>query len=921
MTLDPSIKPGTEPENIKDIPLRDDIRLLGRILGDTIRACEGEDIYELVEEIRQTSIKFHRSNDPMIRQALETILNNLTDEQSHKIIRAFSHFSHLLNLAEDQHHIRRNRTHDIAGSRPRRGSLLYTIDYLKTRGVSVQDIKECLARALISPVLTAHPTEVRRKSTMTRELEIAALLDRRDRIIATPDERRMTEEEISRNILTLWHTNLIRHTKLTVADEVQNGLSYYDYTFLNEVPNLHSYVEDLLTLPAQKNAGDLNAFLSVGSWIGGDRDGNPFVTATTLQQTFAAQSKRIFEYYAAELDALILELPLHENLTPLTQEIEELARSAVNSIEHRKSEPYRLALMAIKDKVLNAERRLTHDHHQDSTQSYGSSDEFRRDLDKLDHSLREHRTATLANGRLRRLRRAVDCFGFHLATVDLRQNSKVHEHVVAELLNAAHPEIDYLALDEAGRQKILNRELETPRPLFSPYFAYSALTQSEIEIFKTAATLHGKFGAKSIQNVIISKAETVSDLLEVALLLKEVGLFDRNGRCAVNIVPLFETIDDLRHCPAIMDEAFSLPLYRRILESRDLLQEVMLGYSDSNKDGGFVTSGWELYKAEIRLVEIFKKHKLCIRLFHGRGGSVGRGGGPSYDAILAQPSGAVDGSIRITEQGEIIASKYSNPEVGRRNLEILTAATLESSLVNDDPSATKDIYLTTMEEISAAAYNAYRDLVYETPGFLDYFWNATVINEIATLNIGSRPASRTKSRRIEDLRAIPWVFSWAQSRVMLPGWYGFGSAINHYLKRNPENGLERLKDMAQEWPFFRMLLSNMDMVLSKSSLAIASRYADLVADRSIRASVFERIKEEWHQSIDHLLAITGKTALLANNPLLDRSIKNRFPYLDPLNHLQIELLKHHRANPQSPTSLEGIQLTINGIAAGLRNSG
>lgn len=921
MTNDAPMIPNAETQNAKDIPLREDIRLLGRILGDTIRECEGDDIYGLVEDIRQTSIKFHKSNDPKIRQMLEVILNNLSDEQSHKIIRAFSYFSHLLNLAEDQHHIRRNRTHDIAGSRPRRGSLLYTIDFLKKRGVSSNDIKNCLARALISPVLTAHPTEVRRKSTMTRELEIAALLDRRDRIIATPDERRQIEGEISRNILTLWHTNLIRHTKLTVADEVQNGLSYYDYTFLNEVPNLHSYVEDLLASPLDKNDENLKSFLRVGSWIGGDRDGNPFVTAATLKQTFTAQSARIFSYYYQELEALILELPLHEHLTRITGEILDLAKSATNSIEHRKSEPYRLALMAIKDKLHQAESRIADDKQDNNLSFYHSPDEFLNDLDKIDQSLRKNRAATLANGRLRRLRRAVDCFGFHLASVDLRQNSKVHEQVVAELLKAAHPMLNYLDLDESERQKILAHELDTPRPLYSPFFDYTSQTQSEIEIFKTAAAIHKKYGARAIENVIISKAESVSDLLEVALLLKEVGLLDRNIRSAVNIVPLFETIDDLRHCASIMDEAFSLPIYRRILNSRQSLQEVMLGYSDSNKDGGFVTSGWELYKSEIRLVEIFKKHKINIRLFHGRGGSVGRGGGPSYDAILAQPAGAVDGTIRITEQGEIIASKYSNPEVGRRNLEILTAATLESSLVDDDHSATKASYLSAMDEISAAAYKAYRELVYDTPGFLDYFWSATVINEIATLNIGSRPASRTKSRRIEDLRAIPWVFSWAQSRVMLPGWYGFGSAINHYLERHSTAGKEHLKEMAREWSFFRMLLSNMDMVLSKSSLAIASRYADLVADKAIRETVFDRIKTEWNQSVEHLLTITDKTALLANNPLLDRSIKNRFPYLDPLNHLQIELLKDHRAHPQSLTSLEGIQLTINGIAAGLRNSG
>ena len=410
-------------------------------------------------------------------------------------------------------------------------------------------------------------------------------------------------------------------------------------------------------------------------------------------------------------------------------------------------------------------------------------------------------------------------------------------------------------------------------------------------------------------------------MLELAVLLKEVGLIGADGSAHVNVIPLFETIGDLQVCAGVMETAFSVPAYRALVKNRGDMQEVMLGYSDSNKDGGFVTSGWELYKAEIQLIDVFRKHGVAMRLFHGRGGSVGRGGGPSYDAILAQPGGAVSGAIRITEQGEIIASKYSNAEVGRRNLEILAAATLEASLLHPDQPAPKADYLTAMDELSADAFLAYRGLVYETPGFVDYFWSSTVITEIATLNIGSRPASRTKTRKIEDLRAIPWVFSWAQSRVMLPGWYGFGSAAKAFVARHPDHGLALLQDMAKEWPFFRTQLSNMDMVLSKSSLAIASRYAELVTDEALRAKIFGRIEQEWSDSIEMLLAITGQTKLLEANPLLDRSIRNRFPYLDPLNHVQVELLKEHRAIPGDSRVLQGIQLTINGISAGLRNSG
>jgi phosphoenolpyruvate carboxylase len=443
----------------------------------------------------------------------------------------------------------------------------------------------------------------------------------------------------------------------------------------------------------------------------------------------------------------------------------------------------------------------------------------------------------------------------------------------------------------------------------------------ELAVFRAAAEAHARFGADVIPQCIISMCKGMSDMLEVALLLKEVGLVNPSGRSAINIVPLFETIEDLQASSRIMDRMLALHDYRRLVDSRGLVHEVMLGYSDSNKDGGFVTSGWELYKAEIGLVEVFERHGVRLRLFHGRGGSVGRGGGPSYDAIIAQPGGAVNGQIRITEQGEIISSKYSNAEVGRNNLEILAAATLDASLLQPRQSAPRAEYLKAMEQLSALAFRAYRGLVYETEGFVDYFWASTVITEISTLNIGSRPASRKKTREIEDLRAIPWVFSWAQCRLMLPGWYGFGSAVETWVSEHPEQGMPFLQELYREWPFFRTLLSNMDMVLAKSSIAIASRYAELVPDVTLRDNIFGRIRREWHTTIETLLDIMGQERLLQGNPLLERSIRNRFPYMDPLNHIQVELLKEHRAQNPDAQVLRGIQITINGISAGLRNSG
>ena len=514
------------------------------------------------------------------------------------------------------------------------------------------------------------------------------------------------------------------------------------------------------------------------------------------------------------------------------------------------------------------------------------------------------------------------CSAFHLASLDLRQNSDVHERAVGELLEVACPGTGYAGLAEDRRVALLLTELATTRPVTSPFVAYSAETTSELAIVRAAAEAHRQYGSSAVPNYVISKADSASDILEVALLLKEAGLLrPREGALDVNIVPLFETIEDLRNCGRVMDQILALPQYARLLESRGGLQEVMLGYSDSNKDGGFLTSGWELYKAETALIEVFRRHGVRLRLFHGRGGSVGRGGGPSYQAILAQPAGAVQGSIRITEQGEVIASKYSNPEVGRRNLEILAAATLEATLLQASDPAPRPEFIAAMEELSSHAYAAYRDLVYGTDGFERYFWESTVIGEIAKLNIGSRPASRKASTQIEDLRAIPWVFSWAQCRLMLPGWYGFGSAVKTWLAAHPEGGMALLKAMYREWPLFEGLLSNMDMVLAKSDIAIASRYAELVADAGLREAIFSRLRAEWRDTVDALFAIMEHTELLQANPLLARSIRNRFPYLDPLNHMQLELLKRYRAGDSDESVVVGIHLTINGIAAGLRNSG
>jgi phosphoenolpyruvate carboxylase len=925
------------PTDDKDLPLRDDTRLLGRLLGDTVREQEGDEVFAVIERIRQTSVRLNQSpeheQDGSARAELAAILNDLPRDTMISVVRAFSYFLHLANIAEDEHHVRRRRAHDRMGSPPREGTLRHALSSIQDAGVPAARLREFFDLALVSPVLTAHPTEVSRKSILQCQREIAGLLDRRDRLELTPDEHDDNDIALRRAVLRLWRTRMVRPNRLAVVDEIKNGISYFDDTFFAELPRLYGHLQDLLKQRFPGEDWELPPFFRVGSWIGGDRDGNPFVTADILRSALHLQSTAALDYYLGEIHALGAELPLSHLLLPISPELAALAESSPDDSPHRADEPYRRALTGIYARLAATASALgQHEalrHAVGAAQPYAAAGHLQADLDVLAASLSEHGAALIAGGRLRRLRRAVQLFGFHLAPIDLRQNSEVHERTVGELLARAgrtDAVAAYAALDEEARIALLADEIAGPRPLYSPHIDYSDETRGELAIFFAARELRERYGEAALPNAIISKTDGASDLLEVALLLKEAGLLipasvaGAAPKLAINIIPLFETIADLRQGPAIMQRLFALPAYRALVASRADEHEVMLGYSDSNKDGGFLTSGWELYKAEVELARVFADAGVRLRLFHGRGGSVGRGGGPSYYAILAQPAGAVSGQIRVTEQGEVISSKYSNPEVGRRNLEILSAATLAATLLDLENDTEPQAYRAILERLSALAFAAYRGLVYETEGFNRYFRESTPIAEIAGLNIGSRPAARKPSERIEDLRAIPWVFSWAQCRLMLPGWYGFGSAVDGWLEDEPE-GLAVLRRMVASWPFFRTLLSNMDMVMAKADLAIASRYAELVGDSALRETIFARIAGEFELTRKHLLAIKQQEELLADNPLLRRSIRNRFPYMDPLNHLQIELLRRHRAGETDERVRNGIHLSINGIAAGLRNSG
>jgi phosphoenolpyruvate carboxylase len=915
----------------KERPLVEDIRLLGRLLGEVIREQEGLAAFELIERVRQLSVAYRIHKDASAGRVLDRLLKNLSADQTVSVIRAFSYFSHLANIAEDRQHVRRRVHHEREGNL-QDGSLAMAFERLHNADHRATEIAAALNRAFISPVLTAHPTEVQRKSILDAERAIAELLAEREGL-HTERARDENTALMRARITQLWQTRMLRYTKLTVSDEIENALSYYHATFLRQIPKMYKALED--ALPGQ----EVGSFFRMGNWIGGDRDGNPNVTAETLRTALKRQSETALRHYLFEVHALGAELSISQMLAPVTPEMIALADRSPDHNAHREDEPYRRALVGIYARLAATLQTLTGTealrHAVVPQDPYASAEEFVADLAVIERSLHSHHAGALVAPRLAPLQRAAQVFGFHLATVDLRQSSDQHEAVIGELLRTARVEADYSALDEPARRELLLKLLNDARPLRVHGAQYSPLAVGELAIFETALTMRATFGPEAIRHYIISHTEDVSDLLEVLLLQKETGLMrgtlDDSALSDLIVSPLFETIADLRNGAPIMAQFYALPGITELVKRSGAEQDIMLGYSDSNKDGGFFTSNWELYRTEVALVALFSQleeaHGIRLRLFHGRGGTVGRGGGPSYQAIIAQPPGTVNGQIRLTEQGEVIASKYANPEIGLRNLETLVAATLEATLLHTTKTPPK-AFLEAADALSQGSFDAFRALVYETPGFTDYFFSATPIREIAELNIGSRPASRKSTRRIEDLRAIPWGFSWGQCRVALPGWAGFGSAVETFLGEagdDHDKRLELLRKMYRQWPFFRTLLSNLDMVLAKSDLRIAARYVDLVDDKKLGKRIFGAIKGEWERTQAMLGLITGEADRLQSNPSLARSIEHRFPYLDPLNHLQVELMRRYRMRHADDPTMErvqrGIHLSINGIAAGLRNTG
>ncbi|MFZ2178540.1 MAG: phosphoenolpyruvate carboxylase [Rhodococcus sp. (in: high G+C Gram-positive bacteria)] len=908
-------------------PLREDIRLLGGILGEIIREQAGDQVFDLVEKARVESFRVRRSE--IDRAELAELFSQVSTDDAIPVIRAFSHFALLANLAEDIHRERRRAVHIAAGEPAPDSTLAATYAKLDAVHLDSAVVAEALRNALVSPVITAHPTETRRRTVFETQTRITELMRYRERTALTDAELAEVDVRVRRQILTLWQTALIRLSRLRIQDEIEVGLRYYDAALFEVVPQINAEVRD--ALQARWPDADLGRepILRPGSWIGGDRDGNPYVTDDVVRQATQRAAATAIAHHLEHLATLERELSMSARLVTMTPALDLLAADSKDESPFRADEPYRRAVRGIRGRLTATAQRIlgaVPDHGLDlGLAPYETPREMLDQLDVVDDSLRRSGDGAIADDRLARLRESVEVFGFHLSGLDMRQNSEVHETVVAELLSWAGVHEDYTSLSEEQRVELLSAELSTRRPLTTPQAEFGELTTKELAILAAGAEAVRALGANAVPNFIISMCTSVSDMLEAAVLLKEVGLLDPGAghepTCPMGIVPLFETIEDLQQGAATLEATLEVPVYRALVASRGDAQEVMLGYSDSNKDGGYLAANWALYRAELDLVDAARKTGIRLRLFHGRGGTVGRGGGPSYEAILAQPPGAVAGSLRITEQGEVIAAKYAEPRLAQRNLETLLAATLEATLLDieglgDDA---EPAYLI-LDDLAARARRAYSELVHETPGFVQYFEMSTPVAEIGALNIGSRPASRKQTTSISDLRAIPWVLSWSQSRVMLPGWYGTGTAFEEWTNGDTDK-VVALSGLYRQWPFFRTVLSNLAMVMAKSDMGLAARYAELVPDRDLRERVFGKIAAEHERTIRMYKAVTGNDTLFADNPGLERSVHNRFPYLEPLNHLQVELLRRYRAGDDSDEVRRGIQLTMNGLATALRNSG
>lgn len=905
------------------------IHLLGNLLGETIIEQEGQEIFDLEEEIRALT-KAHRAGDEEAGRRVVELTESLVQDipRTFAILKAFTTYFQLVNLAEEQQRVRvlRQRAKAAAAKNvPMDETIAEAIHRLRQEGLNADDVRRLLERLYVMPVFTAHPTEAKRRSVLVKLKAIAEALHDLDVHDLLPDEEAEIVRLIREQIVALWQTDETRDRPPTVMDEVRNGLYYFETTLFDLIPQIYEEVQKALETYYPGEAFRVPPFLRFGSWMGGDRDGNPFVTPEVTEQTLREQKALILQLYAQEVEVLHGLLSMARTRVGFSGELlASIEADAALFPEERDEILRRFRLEPYRQKLAFVHRRLiaTYEANQQPwenehlpPQAYPDAETFLDDLQLIQESLMRNKGRVLAEGQLARLIRRVEVFGFHLATLDVRQHSERHTQAIAEIFARYHLAEDYTGLPEAEKVALLVQEIESPRPL-TAQLDFSQATNETVEVFRLIRRAQEHVAREAIQTYIISMTTAASNVLEALLLAKDAGLFGR-----IDIVPLFETIEDLHAAPRIMEALFTNETYRRHLRARGNAQQIMIGYSDSNKDGGFLTANWELYKAQRALARVCEAHGIELTLFHGRGGSIGRGGGPTNRAILAQPPESVRGRIRLTEQGEVISERYANPAIAHRHLEQVVHAVLLTS--GKRPSFPKEPeWAAIMDELAARAYATYRALV-EHPLFVCYFHQATPIDHIARLNIGSRPAKRKQTAGIDDLRAIPWVFAWTQSRVNLPGWYGLGYALETWTEEDPEPRLARLQEMYRQWPFFRTVVDNAQMSLRKADLIIATLYATL-ADEETCTAIFEPIRAEYQRTERMILRVTGYRDLLDNEPWLQRSIRLRNPYVDPLNYIQVALLCRLRAAPP-PGEAEKLEhavlLSVNGVAAGLRNTG
>ena len=888
--------------NVNENIIQEEIQILTEMLLKATQKMISENTFEKIVELKALA-------DEKNYEKLNLIIKDLTQEEMEIVANFFSILPLLINIAEDV-------------------DLAYEVNYKNNIGESyvgklsesIKNIKDknILENINVVPVLTAHPTQVQRKTVLDLTEKLHSLLRKHRDVKNGLINERKWKNAIQKHIEILTQSDIIREKKLKVANEITNVLEYYNLSFIKAIAKLMTEYKLLL----EENNIELKneTPITMGMWIGGDRDGNPFVTAETLNLSAMKQCELITTYYIEKLNSLYRTFSMSSHVTKGSKELEELANRSSDTSEYREKELYRKAISYIKEKLENTREYLLQDKELED--KYFTADEFIDDLTIIEKSLLENKGEILVTGEFEELLNVVKIFGFYLASIDMRQDSSVYEASVAELLSSANIEKDYSSLSEEEKCELLLKQLkEDPRPLsINDENKQSEELRKELAIFRTARKLKDKLGDNVIKQNIISHTTSVSDLLELAIMLKEVGLVGSDF-ARLQLVPLFETIEDLENSYEVMDKYLSLDIVKKWVSDNRSYQEIMLGYSDSNKDGGYLSSGWSLYKAQHELSSLGEKHNIKVTFFHGRGGTVGRGGGPSYDAIISQPLGSVQDRIRLTEQGEIIAAKYGNSDAAYYNLEALFSAVIQrmnADKVNTDIRDIPEIQVI-MDEIVEDSYNKYRELVFENPNFYNYFFEATPIKEISSLNIGSRPASRKKITDIGGLRAIPWVFSWSQSRIMLPGWYGVGTAFSNFINKDKGN-IEKLRKMYKEWPFFTSLLSNVDMVMSKSDMDIAKEYANLCKEEETK-KVYEEILREWNLTKQVVLEISEHKEFLEDNTYLTRSLENRLQYFNTLNLIQLELIKRSREGKLPESQINTIHITINGVATGLRNSG